>query len=559
MLGRAGMPAEPHPRLAGRYRLEERLSEQDGSSVYRATDETLARPVAVRTFAPGFGRIREVVAAARAASRLNDPRLAKIFDADDRPEHAYIVSEWPSGVRLDDQLATGPLGPLRAAAIVAEAADAVAAAHAAGLAHLCLTPDVVWWTATGDVMISGLGTAAALSGAKAADPLLADARGLARVLYAALTAYWPGKEKTALPAAPRSGGRVSSPRQVRAWIPPDIDAVTCRALFEEGGGTGPPIVTPAELAAALGAIVGPARRLVPAALTQPMRRTQDLTRPTVEVPVTRPLSRARTAVTASTPVTPVLPVLPAVKAQHGGSHPRAVVDQPAGTPRPEPPTGPPAGGPGGRRAARPAGRSPRQPKMHTVVLDAVVLLVLAVLGVGGWLVVRELTSPHSTATATGPPTSAARALAPASAMAFDPYGDGQGGNNQIAPLAIDRSAATNWHTEWYTTADFGDLKPGTGLLLDMSKTVTISAARITLGSSRGADFQLRAGSTATSLAALRTVARAESAAGVVNLRLSTPARARYLLIWFTRLPPGPAGTFQVSVYDVRLEGPSAAG
>ncbi|MGE5291143.1 MAG: serine/threonine protein kinase, partial [Micromonosporaceae bacterium] len=147
----AGGPAGAHPRLAGRYRLEERLSEQGGSSVYRATDEILARPVAVRTFAPGFGRVREVVAAARAACRINDPRLAKIFDADDRPEHAYIVSEWPSGVRLDDQLATGPLGPLRAAEIVAEAADALAAAHASGLAHLCLTPDVLWWTATGDV------------------------------------------------------------------------------------------------------------------------------------------------------------------------------------------------------------------------------------------------------------------------------------------------------------------------------------------------------------------------------------------------------------------------
>ena len=44
--------------LAGRYRLEERLSDQGGSSVWKATDESLARTVTIRTFAPGFGRTR---------------------------------------------------------------------------------------------------------------------------------------------------------------------------------------------------------------------------------------------------------------------------------------------------------------------------------------------------------------------------------------------------------------------------------------------------------------------------------------------------------------------
>jgi hypothetical protein len=38
------------------------------------------------------------------------------------------------------------------------------------------------------------------------------------------------------------------------------------------------------------------------------------------------------------------------------------------------------------------------------------------------------------------------------------------------------------------------------------------------------------------------------------MRLATPAHGRYVLIWFTRLPPDPAGTFQASVYNLRLEG-----
>ncbi len=98
-------------RLTDRYRLEERLSDEGGSSLWKATDKALARAVTVRTFVPGFSRLGPVVAAARAASQLNDRRLVQIFDADDSPEHRYIVSEWPTGERLDEVLAAGPSTP----------------------------------------------------------------------------------------------------------------------------------------------------------------------------------------------------------------------------------------------------------------------------------------------------------------------------------------------------------------------------------------------------------------------------------------------------------------
>jgi len=38
--------------------------------------------------------------------------------------------------------------------------------------------------------------------------------------------------------------------------------------------------------------------------------------------------------------------------------------------------------------------------------------------------------------------------------------------------------------------------------------------------------------------------------------VSQPARGRYVLIWFTRLPPDPSGTFRAEVWNVRLEGRS---
>jgi hypothetical protein len=164
------------------------------------------------------------------------------------------------------------------------------------------------------------------------------------------------------------------------------------------------------------------------------------------------------------------------------------------------------------------------------------------------------TSPTATAQQT-PPRGAVPAdtLTPVSATAFGPYGVAQGDNANLAPLAIDGHPATAWHTDWYTTARFGNLYPGTGLLVDMGRPVTITAARITLGSAHGARLQVRVG-TAAALADLRPVAHAANAGGVVRIRLLMPAHGRYVLIWFTRLPRDPAGTFQVFVYGLRLKG-----
>ena len=159
------------------------------------------------------------MAAARKAAQLSDPRLVQIFDADDRGDQPYIVTEWPGGERLDQVIATGPLEPVRAAEIITAAAEGLAVAHAAGLAHLCLTPDLLWSNRWGEVKISGLATAAVLAGAEADNPAAADTRGLASLLYAALTGYWPGPEETRLPAAPRTADRPDSPAHVRPGSP----------------------------------------------------------------------------------------------------------------------------------------------------------------------------------------------------------------------------------------------------------------------------------------------------------------------------------------------------
>ena len=151
-----------------------------------------------------------------------------------------------------------------------------------------------------------------------------------------------------------------------------------------------------------------------------------------------------------------------------------------------------------------------------------------------------------------PVPSPAVALQPASASALGAPGS-QPDNPGEAGLAIDHSPGTAWQTDWYATSNFGNLYQGTGLLIDMGHPVTITSAQLALGRAHGASFSLRVGNTPT-LAALKTAASATNAWGQVNLKLSTPAQGRYVLIWLTSLPRDAAGTYQASVYNVRIEG-----
>jgi hypothetical protein len=254
-------------RLGGRFRLEERVTGRPGpgaagdASRWKATDELLCRPVTIHLLPQVIPIPRPVVSAVQAAARVNDPRLASVYDIDYGTEAPYIVSEWTPGTHLEDLVLSGLPSPALAAAMMADAAGAIAVAHAAGLPHLQLRPQSLRWDIGSGMKITGLGIDAALAGAPAGEADAADAaadtRALARMLYALLTGFWPGEEATAIPAAPVNKGRPYSPRQVRAGVPGILDAITCHAL-ELAPAAGPgPALTPAWLAAALGSVQRP--------------------------------------------------------------------------------------------------------------------------------------------------------------------------------------------------------------------------------------------------------------------------------------------------------------
>ena len=247
----------PAPGLGGRFRLDERINATGGLSLWKATDELLCRPVAIHLLPPGVPVPAHVVAAVQAAARVNDPRLATVYDTDYSAESPYIVSEWTPGTHLEDLVLSGLPRPALAAAMIADAADAIAVAHQAGRPHLCLSPRSLRWDTGSGLKITGLGIDAALSGTGAADPAATDTMALGSMLYALLTGFWPGDEPTALPDAPRHKGRVYTPRQVRAGVPGVLDAITRHALRLQSPGASRPALTPAGLALALRSVQRP--------------------------------------------------------------------------------------------------------------------------------------------------------------------------------------------------------------------------------------------------------------------------------------------------------------
>lgn|SRR5215469_5421027 len=147
-----------------------------------------------------------------------------------------------------------------------------------------------------------------------------------------------------------------------------------------------------------------------------------------------------------------------------------------------------------------------------------------------------------------------RPLQPASASAYGPSGTASSGDDAgSALMAIDPSLTTGWTTSWYQTAQFGGLQSGTGLLIDMGRPVKVRRVGLLLGSQRGAALQVLVGNS-PDRTTLRTESRVSDVGGAVRLRLSRPERARYLLIWFTSLPPDSSGTFQATIYNVKIIG-----
>jgi hypothetical protein len=165
-------------------------------------------------------------------------------------------------------------------------------------------------------------------------------------------------------------------------------------------------------------------------------------------------------------------------------------------------------------------------------------------------------APSEVATPTVAPP-AWHSLGVTSAAAFGPDGLSDGDNPGLASRIVDVSTDQPWYSQWYATPEFGNLRSGTGLLLDMGETASVKSAQLALGAAPGADVQVLVGNEPY-LSGMSPVASASGVGGSVRLTATTAARGRYVLIWFTRLPPNSQGEYQVDVYGVTIDGTEGA-
>ncbi len=520
--------SEPGTRLAGRYRLEDQVDAGGGWALWKAIDEILARAVTVLMFAENFPRVREAVTAARAASRLNDSRLSQVFDVDDSGERAYIVMEWVAGESLADMLSDGPLDPAWAAALVAEAAQAISVAHAAGLAHLKLVPGSLRWTSGGGAKITGLGMDAAIAGAGTAeegaeDPAIVDTRQLAWLMYAAVTGYWPGPQDTGLPPAPVIDGSVCTPRQVSAGVPASIDSIISQAMFQRPARDGQTISTPLEFADALAVVAAPA---VP-----------------TPVPYEELEQNNRAAESGQT-------------AQYGA---RATDATGWGTNRQ------PAqrGGPGGRGGRGSRGGRPRTSGAAKALISAVVVVILVAVAAVAWSFSHSSTSGGNAKAGGGNGSGHSRSASPstASSVVLKPVNATAADNSSEAAAAIDGSSTTDWHSQFYIgNPVFGGLKKGSGLVIDMGTKVRLSQVQVQFGTTGTSSVRIGIGNSdnPASYSGFTTVASSSTAEGATKFSVSSSAQGRYVMLWYTKLPPlaGSSSQYEAQVYNVVVRGSS---
>ncbi|MCB0906603.1 MAG: hypothetical protein KDB63_05735, partial [Nocardioidaceae bacterium] len=222
--------------LAGRYRLDDLLSESRGARFWRAFDQVLARPVAVHVIPAQDDRAAALLDAARRSVVVKDRRFLRVLDADENDDICFVVNEWGQGRSLDILLAgDGPLDPTQAAWIVRETAAALAVAHDADVTHSRLVPENVLLDHHGAVRVIGLAVDAALNGLPVLDKET-DVEDLVGCLYAAMTGRWAGPSASAVPPAYRENGQLLRPRRVRGGIPRPLDELCAEVLCAPQGG-----------------------------------------------------------------------------------------------------------------------------------------------------------------------------------------------------------------------------------------------------------------------------------------------------------------------------------
>jgi serine/threonine-protein kinase len=243
--------------LGGRYRLDERIAGGGMGDVWRGTDEVLGRVVAIKVLLPALleepGFAERFRGEARTMATINHPGVVDIYDYGSENGTAFLIMEYVEGDALSRTLSrVGRLTPARAMALIAQAADALHAAHQKGIVHRDVKPGNLLVRPNGTLVLtdfgiarsaavaqltaagSVLGTASYISPEQAsgsqATPL-SDVYALGVVAYQCLSAARPFEGDNPLEIAMRHVR--DAPPPLPSDIPPPVAQLVERAMAKD--------------------------------------------------------------------------------------------------------------------------------------------------------------------------------------------------------------------------------------------------------------------------------------------------------------------------------------
>jgi len=193
------------------YVVEEQLGQGGMGVVYRARDTKLDRSVAIKVLPPELvrdeTRRRRFVNEARAASAVNHPAIAQIYEIDEDNDLVYIVMEYVAGSTVRELVSRNELDVGSAIEVGIQVADALAAAHEAGIIHRDIKSDNIMVTREGYPKILDFGLAKLLDLTVDGDPEATRTETLAMTqagVVLGTVAYMSPEQARGMPADRRS-------------------------------------------------------------------------------------------------------------------------------------------------------------------------------------------------------------------------------------------------------------------------------------------------------------------------------------------------------------------